>query len=299
MFVPIDQWDSRLCPQGARDRRGLKLDYKDNPGFYASMMRAMNLYLRKPSFMAKVGRRMARLTADGYVEMHRTLTTGVFRRSPDNSWMPMPHEWSGTGTDFTVAQIPRHFIDPAALEEIFQNRIAAWSPTYLAGVHDQLFPQPPHAPPWLASELALGKILRPADGGGSFPIALYYLQTKTGGTLRGFTLWDTSIDAERNYVQAVLNYYYKTLVPKVRDDKSARLAVAWAVRSLHIGHVYDDGDEPLNTVLVLNRLLIELGQSPSIIADPSVFNGRGTRAWLAELIEAGQHRFQVVVQQAY
>lgn len=58
-----------------------------------------------------------------------------------------------------------------------------------------------------------------------------------------------------------------------KEAKAEVRAIVRLVRALHVYHFFADGNGRLNTMLLLNKLLIEKGFPPSIITDPAIFGG--------------------------
>lgn len=64
-------------------------------------------------------------------------------------------------------------------------------------------------------------------------------------------------------------------------------AIVRLVRALHVYHFFQDANGRLNTMVVLNKLLIENGFPPSILPDPGIFGGGKTLAQLTRAVARG------------
>lgn len=64
-------------------------------------------------------------------------------------------------------------------------------------------------------------------------------------------------------------------------------AIVRLVRALHVYHFFRDANGRLNTMVVLNKLLMENGFPPSIVSDPAIFGGGLTLTELLDDVEAG------------
>ncbi|MDX6416341.1 MAG: hypothetical protein QOG28_961, partial [Trebonia sp.] len=93
---------------------------------------------------------------------------------------------------------------------------------------------------------------------------------------------------------ALVNEVFDNLrqdIQNSRSDADKLIAIARAVRNLHVLHVFNDGNGRLNVFLLLPRLLMENGFKPVIIDGiGSLFNGGYSKVDIAKELFLGQHR---------
>jgi len=63
------------------------------------------------------------------------------------------------------------------------------------------------------------------------------------------------------------------------------------IRGLHVSHFFEDANGRLNTMLLLNRLLVEEGFPPVIMDDTSIFGGGFTASQLIGQVRRGVSNF--------
>ncbi|HTJ43819.1 MAG TPA: DUF4157 domain-containing protein [Kofleriaceae bacterium] len=312
-----DRW--RMFVDVAQHGNGaLAFDAQSSPGYYAAMMRSFDTYLDGAHQMRQNGDE-ERVDATLYREMHDRVTDGAFTRT-NNGFANLPQPWSGAGTNYPMAIGGQHQVDPAALAELRQEGVACVAPGH-GPMQGALAP--------LGQTLAHGVAPNPA----AFGVHYGYqdLRAQPGGIERVAAVTQYGNGQAEQFAETKLAAYYTEVdaidgvlhgiqVPQLQAEARAiqpfgalpadraslericrprRIvqAIARAIRALHVGHVFPDANGRLNTMLLLNRLLIERGLSPSIVNDTSVFGGRASLASLTRDIEQGQDRFQDVVQQ--
>lgn len=85
---------------------------------------------------------------------------------------------------------------------------------------------------------------------------------------------------------AFFTRYYQEL--DVAGGPLAQLrAIVRLVRALHVYHFFRDGNGRLNTMVVLNKLLLENGFPPAIVSDPAIFGGGRSVAQLVDDVHNG------------
>jgi hypothetical protein len=67
-------------------------------------------------------------------------------------------------------------------------------------------------------------------------------------------------------------------------------AVAVAVRALHVGHFFTDGNGRLNTMVILDKLLLQNGYYPAPMGQTDLFGGAPAHV-LAQKIVDGMNEF--------
>ena len=69
------------------------------------------------------------------------------------------------------------------------------------------------------------------------------------------------------------------------------LNVVRLVRALHVGHYFIDGNGRTNTMLLLNRLLVDCEQTPAMMYRTDIFGGEFCLAELRDAVKQGQQTF--------
>jgi uncharacterized protein YbjT (DUF2867 family) len=86
--------------------------------------------------------------------------------------------------------------------------------------------------------------------------------------------------------------------PRESNDLIAAVKpIARLIRRLQVSHVFCDGAEPVDTMILLEHLLAVSGLPPAIVEDPAVFGGREPLDDLAWAIVKGQRRYQMLVRE--
>jgi hypothetical protein len=108
-------------------------------------------------------------------------------------------------------------------------------------------------------------------------------------------------DIPESSTQAAVNQIFTTYRLEVQAvNRDAKLkAICKAVRALHVGHFFADANGRLNTMLLLNQLLMEQAFSPSIVSDNSLFGGSKTLDQLVVMVKAGMDEFKTEVRTAH
>lgn len=81
--------------------------------------------------------------------------------------------------------------------------------------------------------------------------------------------------------------YYDDLALAGLDNQHQVRAIARLVRALHTYHFFQDANGRLNTMVVLNKLLLENGFAPTIVCNPAIFGGALTLDRLVKEIFKG------------
>ena len=103
--------------------------------------------------------------------------------------------------------------------------------------------------------------------------------------------WRFSVQYKMADVPALADRFFKRYYTEIADAGGGALAQANAivklVRALHVYHFFRDANGRLNTMVVLNKLLLENGFPPAIVSDPAIFGGGRTIAELVGDVHAG------------
>lgn len=102
--------------------------------------------------------------------------------------------------------------------------------------------------------------------------------------------WTCSVGYKMAEGPALANYFLKRYygeIGTVGGPLAQLTAIVRLVRVLHVYHFFRDANGRLNTMVVLNKLLMENGFPPTIVSDPAIFGGGYTLAELIDDVEAG------------
>ena len=110
---------------------------------------------------------------------------------------------------------------------------------------------------------------------------------------------ESAADAE---VSALFRNYYRQLQliaaagSPMADKRRGKLGqIARLVRALHVGHYFHDANGRLNTMVLLNRLLIDCGFSPVLMNRTDIFGGAFSEKELVAALEVGFQAFAIEV----
>jgi len=142
--------------------------------------------------------------------------------------------------------------------------------------------------------LVVAQIFQNQDGPQPYLSTLDYKNVQATGEQQLFVSTNQDRDQAPRLIHNLFDAYYN----EVREignapgpERRKLLAVARLVRALHVGHFFRDANGRLNTMLLLNRLLVDAGFSPVIMQRTEIFGGSFTADQLANSIEEGMRRF--------
>lgn len=95
---------------------------------------------------------------------------------------------------------------------------------------------------------------------------------------------------------AIFSRFYRELRWALGSPLDELRAIVKAVRSLHVHHFFRDANGRLNTMVVLNKLLMESGFPPAILSDPAIFGGAFTIDELAKKVLKAMQRILRLMQ---
>ena len=93
---------------------------------------------------------------------------------------------------------------------------------------------------------------------------------------------------------AFFTRYYQEIGAAAGGALAQLTAIVRLVRALHVYHFFRDANGRLNTMVVLNKLLLENGFPPAIVSDPAIFGGGRT---IAELIDDVHNGMKIVLRE--
>ncbi|HTJ46207.1 MAG TPA: hypothetical protein VL463_29080 [Kofleriaceae bacterium] len=290
----------------------LAIDRDAAPGTYAAMIDALEQLVIKAQPGAPP------LTADGYLELHRLATRGVFDRSHGDAIAP---DFAHAPNRYPVAAIHdlgslhvEHLAQ--ALGELKAEGVAGWSSELQ---HDRSDDAPPA---WLAKLLAdhedinphskPAKLIFQRHGDEEWLVATNAYDAHEARKWAAQWLADYAAEiakapkrsASENLdllaAQPPLDDFGMALKPtaKPSEDLAGVIRpIAKLVRRMQVSHLFADRAEGVDTVLLLDLLLAQNGLPPSIVEDPTIFAGREPLDALVAEIVKGELRYQVLARE--
>lgn len=306
----------------------LRFDREESPGYYNMMMNAFEQQLTNVYWNPQ------NMGFQDYNDYHLMVTRGALRSTnvTHTAFEKVPHKLSGTTTTFPMT---RQGVEPeaGALLELIGEGVAGMEPEQIER-YNQLGLNVLKARKSSLSPIVLSGITDRAQTRGlpvgisflfdvkdnlsadmrKYALAAYYTLRKqnTGtkflsrferfqvrGTGQTQVTIRTDLDTERSEeaVDAIFQRYRTEVSGADRNGKLT--AICKVVRALHVGHFFADANGRLNTMLLLNRLLMEQGFSPAIVSDTSFFGGSKTLQQLVAMVKTGMLEFQAEVRAAH
>jgi hypothetical protein len=314
------------------EQNALRFDGQQSPGFYNMMMSAFEQRLpgayNNPQAM----------NFNSYDAYHVLVTRGAVRRRDNGTFEAVPHELSGAYTQFPMTQADEPEAQ-ALLELIgegvagtSQEQVRAYNnlgievlralgqgmraalegnndltPEY-RGLYTLSRPEGlnylvQNLPSWNIQKnkfarAAYATVKKQQQMGQGFQFLSRFTRSSIGGNQFQVSI-RTAINEESApaAVDGIFNTYRLEVQAVGRDAKLR--AICKAVRALHVGHFFADANGRLNTMLILNQLLMEQGFSPTIVSDNSWFGGSKTLDTLVDMVEDGMEEFKEEVRVAH
>lgn len=275
--LPRDRWwklfiEGRYHGSGNKHREMI-FDLEQSPGFYNAMMKAFDKWLSaRPSPADKVDFKR-------YHAMHAAVTNCVFKLNDKVSeratrrFIPVPHELSHY-TNFPIAATG-HDISWESLKEMNDDGDIGTYKTLMANLH---------APKdvlehWVERDWATS--LLTSNMSNQLLWGTAYEQSEVKGKVNGLF---ERYHRERDQAQ-------QQSAKKARVELKLR-AIVRAIRALHVGHFYADANGRLNTMLLLNYLLLQEGFNPVILHDTAIFGGALRMYDLVTAVREGMEAFE-------
>lgn len=105
--------------------------------------------------------------------------------------------------------------------------------------------------------------------------------------------------ADPNFIKLTINdwfdKYYKAIAD-AKDDNDKLTAIVSLCKTLEIAHFFADANQRTIVFVLLNKLLIENGFSPTVVDDPYIFDGYKSKKELVAEVIKGQEYFKECVQ---
>ncbi|MBZ4376067.1 hypothetical protein [Corallococcus sp. AS-1-6] len=275
--LPRDRW-WKLFIEGrhhgsSNTHQAMIFDRQQSPGFYNAMTKAFTAWLKHPAAPDD------RVDFDRYHEMHAAVTRGVLKLNDVVSerarqrFVPVPHELSHY-TNFPI-DVQGHEVDWESLLELSNDGDIGTFKTImkdLGAPRDVL----EH---WVERDWATSLLTR-----------------SRGSQL----LWGTAYEPReaKGKVNALFARYYlerdqaaQQSAKEAKQELKLR-AIVRVIRALHVGHFYADANGRLNTMLLLNYLLLQEGFSPVILFDTAIFGGALRMYDLVDAVREGMKAFE-------
>lgn len=304
---------------GSNTAKALTFDSDESPGYYNMMMRAFEDVLTND-----IGNPTG---FDDYDRYHVLVTAGVRRKKDNGSFEKVPHELSGRYTEFPMTR-PGNYAELGAMNELIDEGTAGVARTVIErynrvgidsyfgrlgslaqgraraaaphGYHGLAVLAVLHADPETRKMARAALRTITAEVQGTRFLSRFEMVQGPGGPggRQMVVRTDLSESRTRTAVNGIFNRYrLEVAAAGTRDGKLA--AICKTVRALHVGHFFADANGRLNTMLLLNKLLIEEGFGPTIVDDTSFFGGAKTNAQLVAMVKAGLTAFRDEVHQAH
>lgn len=305
--LPREDWWKLFIDVAQHGNGPMAFDYDVSPGYYHAMMAAYDLVLNPLGAHYNAGGAMN----VWYDQMHQDVVAGVLHEV-GGVWQLVGNVVSGAGGGYTRYGMG-HWPDAATLQEMRQEglledvgspvaSICRYAPgenlvrtAYVAGnvpglVNAAFALYAAQVAPAAAAAASLRQV---AD---TYLALAGHAQTTTAeiaamGPAGDPIAIQIAGKATRKARDRASELY-------VRAQHQAVRHIAKLIRSLHVGHYYTDANGRLNTMLLLNCLLIGANLGPAMVEDTSLFGGSASIARLAEVIVQGLENFQSIVPRA-
>ncbi|MFY0564052.1 DUF4157 domain-containing protein [Archangium lansingense] len=291
----------------------LYFDLDQSPGFYDTMTRAFEQEL-----LPKQGNSL--IDAKKYDELHRLVVDGVLRStdSKKTNFEPVPHQQSSNSTTFPMTlppQVPNAFglQEMELAGELGKKSSSTTATSLYEKVLTRQGEQYVIQTNYRASEMPR-KVQALLDR--------YYKDLESAASTRDLVKRVQELKAQSRTLYQSSSFFSRTLstlsstlsghdekddkeenerqLKNAEEDYSRNVlrAIVRLVRALHVGHFYTDANGRLNTMLLLNKLLLQNGFSPVILNDNAIFGGRMNIEQLRLQVEAGLKAFDDEVKDA-
>lgn len=304
--LPREHWWKLFIEGKAHGKGHLGFDTEESPGYYGAMMKAFEQRLLPQS---EVDKPMDFATYD---QMHLAVTSGVLKNVSESGkkvFEPVPHEKSGTtwgGLGGSQTEFPMTRPDDApsldSIREMITDGELALEPESAKWLAQWVKDNPPGSNPrYLHRLLELVNTVKPSNPKET-PTSLLRLEV-SHGHVQHLVWTNYSQSSVEGKVNAIFTRYYrerdaaKQLEGEGVQRRAVLKAIVRTVRSLHVGHFFADANGRLNTMLLLNKLLMAEGLPPAMLPDTSIFGGEKSADQLVAALISGLEKFIAEVQQ--
>jgi len=318
---------------GTDDQRAMCFDNDESPGHYHTMTAAFTTWVehsdgRRLGFddYDRMHRDVTRTT------LRQTEASHEARRlAPDRPrrFEPVPHELSANDVTFPLSQ--GEFPNPEALHEMLFEGVLGLKPTLqqdldawmvyrdhrdqAEGTQNRFYERALHVIAGFGHHKGLeiptaghkrtllemlGRIYQPQFEPQLYASMIHPVDVTSTGNRQLVVHTNRRPEDARASVDALFQRYYAVLAAIHASPDTAEVkrrdqlrAIARLVRALHVGHYFHDANGRLNTMLLLNRLLVDCGFSPVVMERTDIFGGGWSADELVLAIEAGLMRFAI------
>ncbi len=322
--LPRDEW-WKLFIEGDKhdvtktdDENAMRFDSDQSPGYYAAMSRAFETYVANSDGHE--------LSFGDYDAMHQAVTRDTLSKGANGAFRPVPHKLSAQDIQFPMTH--GEFPNPKALAELRAEGMLGLDETGMSAIG--IFPDDPdrdaqvrgvndvvaegheagrfsstvgRAP---AMWLSLREIYKGQGPLTDFSSSLRVARVRADNSMQLLVTTNREESAANAEVSTLFREYY-TEIRTVAGSEASELAkrratlgaVARLVRALHVGHYFHDANGRLNTMVLLNRLLVDCGFPPVLMNRTDIFGGAFSEKELVAAIETGFRAFRTHVQLAH
>lgn len=252
----------------------MRFDGESSPGFYDAMMSAYEQVLAG----TESGKR-EKLSPNDLFDIHKMVTQGTLSKD-GGTFEPTPHELSGRGTQYPMLKGEDDVPSISGFEELAKDGVITLRKEMQnkgkVGDGD-------------GSETRFRKLSTQASEEGAMTVLLPFSKY----------LVNTNYESEdaKGVMKFLLDAYYEEmkscdLIENEREQDQSKLrAIVRVIRGLHTAHVFTDANGRLNTMVLLNKFLMEEGFDPVIMDDTSVFGGGFNIEQLVGQVRRGMNTF--------
>lgn len=323
--LPRDEW-WKLFIEGDKhdlsktdDQNAMRFDSDQSPGYYAAMSRAFETFVAQSD-----GHELG--FAD-YDAMHLAVTQDTLSKDDDNTFHQVPHKLSANNIQFpmTHGEFPNaealmelraegmlgldakgmQVINTFAPNPVRDERVRELNEN-VTQLHEQGSTVPTTGAAGTTLLLSLREIYQGQGPLTNFSSTLQVVKVTTDNSLQLLVNTNREKSAADGEVTALFRHYYNQLTmidgsgsPDVQKRRAKLGQIARLVRALHVGHYFHDANGRLNTMVLLNRLLVDCGFSPVLMNRTDIFGGAYSEKELVAAIEVGFAAFAAQVRLAH
>jgi hypothetical protein len=323
--LPRDEW-WKLFIEGNQhqanqtdEQNAMRFDNDQSPGYYAAMSQSF-----QREVLDSDGHH---LDFDDYDRMHRGVTGDTLRQRNAGGFEAVPHRLSARDVQYPMTQ--GEYPSPMALREMQQDQTLGLNPALQAvvgppiaqlddghramidnlddGIQQQRAagPVPTTGNNAARLNLTLGRVYQEQPHPEDFSSMLHLARVGPAGPNQFSQLLvrtNREPGQARDAVNELFATYYEALAEIDGGHQPAAIrrqrklqSIARLVRALHVGHYFHDANGRLNTMVLLDRLLVDAGFSPVIMDKTDIFGGNSSVDELVAAIRTGLNAFALAV----